>query len=96
MLFPAPALLPSQLVWEAHPVAGSVVILAHQGGWDEALLAVGLPLTILGGLLWAANARADRLEADDTDDGDARDQARGCQDPAITDDAPDPDSAPDD
>ena len=35
-------------------------LLAHQGGWDEILLVVG-PFAILGGLLWLANKRADRL-----------------------------------
>ncbi len=35
-------------------------LLAHQEGWDEILLVVG-PIAILGGLLWLANRRADRL-----------------------------------
>lgn len=35
-------------------------ILAHQGGWDEILLVAG-PIVVLGGLLWLANRRADRL-----------------------------------
>ncbi len=31
-------------------------VLAHQGGWDEALL-VATPLAVIGGLLWLANRR---------------------------------------
>lgn len=31
-------------------------LLAHEGGWDEALLVVG-PLLIIGVLLWLANRR---------------------------------------
>lgn len=31
-------------------------LLAHQGGWDEVLL-VGVPLSLIGGLLWLANRR---------------------------------------
>lgn len=32
-------------------------VLAHQGGWDEAVLVI-LPLVVLGGLLAAARRRA--------------------------------------
>lgn len=39
-------------------MAGSL-ILAHQGGWDEALF-VALPLAVVAGLLWLAKRRADR------------------------------------
>lgn len=38
-------------------------VIAHQGGWDEILLVAG-PILILGGLLWMANRRADRLAED--------------------------------
>ena len=41
------------------PLAGTIdllPLLAHQGGWDEALL-VGIPLVIIGLLLWVANRR---------------------------------------
>ncbi len=50
---------------EAFPISslldnrGSVAaipLFAHQGGWDEALL-VGLPLAVIGLLLWVANRR---------------------------------------
>jgi hypothetical protein len=37
-------------------------LLAHQGGWDEIALVSG-PILILGGLLWIANRRADKLAA---------------------------------
>lgn len=37
-----------------------VMLLAHQGGWDEALLVAG-PLLAIVGLLWLAKRRADRL-----------------------------------
>ncbi len=40
------------------------LLLAHQGGWDEILL-VGGPILVLGGILFMANRRADRLAADD-------------------------------
>jgi cyanate permease len=46
------------------------MVLAHQGGWDEGLLVLA-PLTVIAGLLWLANRRADaharRLERDRTD-----------------------------
>ena len=32
---------------------GSAAVLAHQGGWDEALMVV-VPLGLFGGLFWAA------------------------------------------
>ncbi len=35
------------------------VMIAHQGGWDEALL-IAAPLTGLAALLWLANRRANR------------------------------------
>ena len=39
-----------------------LVMLAHQGGWDEVLLVAG-PLAIIGVLLWIANRRVhDQLE----------------------------------
>ena len=37
-----------------------IVLLAHQGGWDEALLVAG-PLLAIVALLWLAKRRADRL-----------------------------------
>jgi hypothetical protein len=33
------------------------VLVAHQGGWDEALL-VALPIAVFAGILWLANRRA--------------------------------------
>jgi hypothetical protein len=41
------------------PAAGGPVILAHQGGWDEALFVVG-PLLFIVFLLRLAKHRADR------------------------------------
>jgi hypothetical protein len=38
------------------------VILAHQGGWDEALL-IGAPILIIMGLLWLAKRRVDAAHA---------------------------------
>ena len=50
-------------------------VLAHQGGWDEALMIV-TPLAIFGGLLWAAWTRAahqaDHAEGTDQDDPPGR------------------------
>lgn len=34
----------------------SVVVFAHEGGWDEVLLVVG-PLAAVGALLYVANRR---------------------------------------
>jgi len=36
-------------------------VLAHQGGWDEALL-VALPMTGVALLLWLAKRRVNRAE----------------------------------
>lgn len=38
----------------------SAVVLAHQGGWDEILLVL-VPIALFAGLLWLANARANRM-----------------------------------
>jgi hypothetical protein len=35
------------------------LLLAHQGGWDEILLVL-TPIALFAGLLWLANARANR------------------------------------
>jgi hypothetical protein len=37
-----------------------MMVLAHQGGWDEILLVLA-PLSLFAGLLYVANRRADRL-----------------------------------
>jgi cyanate permease len=34
-------------------------VLAHQGGWDEILLVL-TPIALFAGLLWLANARANK------------------------------------
>jgi hypothetical protein len=39
-------------------------VLAHQGGWDEILL-VAAPIALLALLLWRANKKAARAEADE-------------------------------
>ena len=39
-------------------------VLAHQGGWDEILL-VAAPVALLAFILWRANKKAARLEAED-------------------------------
>ncbi|MCU1369367.1 MAG: hypothetical protein JWO77_561 [Ilumatobacteraceae bacterium] len=51
---------------------GLGVILAHQGGWDEALV-VAVPLLLFAGLLWAATRRA----ASHDDDGAPADHQAG-------------------
>jgi hypothetical protein len=48
-LFPA--------VWEAVEVLGISGVLAHQGGWDEILMAL-VPVALFGGLVWLAIARS--------------------------------------
>lgn len=35
------------------------MVLAHQGGWDEILLVL-TPIALFAGLLWLANARANK------------------------------------
>ena len=51
-------------------VPGFAVVLAHQGGWDEALM-VAVPLGLFVALLRVVNARADRQGHPDppSDDG---------------------------
>jgi len=39
-------------------LSASPVLLAHQGGWDEALL-VGGPILVIIGLLWLAKRRVE-------------------------------------
>lgn len=36
-------------------------LVAHQGGWDEALV-VALPIAAFAAILWVANRRAARLQ----------------------------------
>lgn len=49
-------------------------MLAHQGGWDEALLVLA-PVLLLAGLVWVASVRhRDRLGTDAA--GDQRPEAR--------------------
>lgn len=44
-------------------------VLAHQGGWDEVLL-VGVPLIVIGLLLWLANRRVSRRLAEESSPGE--------------------------
>ncbi len=44
-------------------MAGSDMVVAHQGGWDEMLL-VAVPVGIIVALLRVANRRADRSGRD--------------------------------
>jgi len=39
-------------------LSASPVLLAHQGGWDEALL-IGGPILVIMGLLWLAKRRVE-------------------------------------
>ena len=39
-------------------VVTAPVLIAHQGGWDEAVL-IGAPILIIMGLLWLAKRRVD-------------------------------------
>ena len=39
-------------------------VLAHQGGWDEALV-VAVPVAVFAAILWLANRRAARQMDDD-------------------------------
>ena len=49
--------------------AVSVLLLGHQGGWDEILLVAG-PLAVFGGALWLANRRANAKLAAIADDSE--------------------------
>lgn len=40
-------------------------LIAHQGGWDEALL-IAVPMLFVAGLLWLAKRRVNRAEHDAT------------------------------
>lgn len=44
-------------VWEAVAVPGSSGVLAHQGGWDEILMAL-VPIALFVGLLLVAISRS--------------------------------------
>lgn len=44
-----------------------VLVVAHQGGWDEMALLVA-PLVVIGVLLWLANRRATRAAAERDDE----------------------------
>lgn len=44
-------------------------LLAHQGGWDEALLIAG-PILLIAALLWVAKRRVDRAAPDGKDHAD--------------------------
>jgi hypothetical protein len=48
--------------------ATAPVLVAHQGGWDEALL-IGAPILIIIGLLWLAKRRVDATSDGDVDRG---------------------------
>lgn len=47
-----------------------LMVLAHQGGWDE-LLFVLLPIALFAGLLAVANRRASRQQSAEPDRSDA-------------------------
>ena len=44
-------------IWDAGAVLGYAGVLAHQGGWDEALMVI-VPVGLFVGLLWLASRRA--------------------------------------
>ena len=50
-------------------------VLAHQGGWDELLLAAG-PIVVIVALLALAKRRVDRATADDAPDHDETGRVR--------------------
>lgn len=55
-----------------------IVVLAHAGGWDEALYAA-VPMAVLVGLLWLAQKRA--ADQQDADEQDADQQVSGQHEP---------------
>lgn len=58
---------PTPLVGAAAHPAAVAAVLAHEGGWDEALLIAG-PIVAIVGLLLLAKRRVDRLAPDRADD----------------------------
>lgn len=54
----------------------AVAVIAHQGGWDEALF-VAVPMAVLVGLLWLAQRRATEEEGADGPEADAAHDADG-------------------
>jgi hypothetical protein len=57
------------IIWEADAVHGWTTILAHQGGWDEALIAL-TPVALLVGLVYLATVAARRRGEAAAHDGD--------------------------
>lgn len=56
------------------------LLLAHQGGWDEALFVLA-PLLLFAGLLMVARKRVDDMESeDDRDAGGPADASAGTGD----------------
>ena len=49
-------------IWDAGRVLGNAAVLAHQGGWDEALMVIA-PVGLFGGLLWVAYRRSAPTDA---------------------------------
>ena len=64
------------VIWEAGRVLGYAGVLAHQGGWDEALMVI-VPVALFVGLLWLATRRA----ADQDGDPPAEPSADGTRPP---------------
>lgn len=50
-------------IWEAGPVLLATMLLAHQGGWDEALMFLA-PVALFVLLFRAASARAHHHDAE--------------------------------
>lgn len=57
----------SAWAWEPEAM-GPVTVVAHQGGWDEAVF-VALPMVVLAALLWLARRRAEREAGEDAEAG---------------------------
>jgi hypothetical protein len=52
----------------------AAILIAHQGGWDEALLVIG-PIAVITGLLWLAKKRIDARLVEPGADSDPGGQA---------------------
>lgn len=70
------------------PMAAIATILAHQGGWDEALFVLA-PLLVIGGLLYLANRRADAVQSQAAGGSDEAAAATATPVEPAVDDAPD-------
>ncbi|MAT62884.1 MAG: hypothetical protein VYB02_04040 [Actinomycetota bacterium] len=52
-----------------------LLLLGHQGGWDEILLVLA-PLSLIAWLLWAANRKAEKIDPEKKSDFGAENDSK--------------------